>query len=195
MIKTAHPRLGGIILATTDVPRSTKSWEQGAIGEEKLGARLNLLRDEGYAVIHDRRIRGTRANIDHIVIGPAGVFVIDAKRYKGKVDRRDAGWILGRDWRLLIGGRDKTHLVTAMEKQVEAVRNALSSARVADCRVIPVLCFVDQQWSVFATALRFGDVRVLSPKMLIKLVRSEGELSRAEIAELERLLAQALPKA
>ncbi|WP_249934607.1 nuclease-related domain-containing protein [Microbacterium ulmi] len=31
--------------------------------------------------MHDRRIRGTRANIDHIVIGPPGVWVIDAKRW------------------------------------------------------------------------------------------------------------------
>jgi Nuclease-related domain len=34
--------------------------------------------------LHDRRVSGTRANIDHFVIGPAGVFVIDAKRHQGR---------------------------------------------------------------------------------------------------------------
>jgi hypothetical protein len=38
--------------------------------------------------LHDRRVSGTRANIDHFVIGPAGVFVIDAKRYEGQIHIR-----------------------------------------------------------------------------------------------------------
>jgi hypothetical protein len=29
------------------------------------------------------RISGTRANIDHRLVGPGGVFIIDAKRYRG----------------------------------------------------------------------------------------------------------------
>ncbi len=36
-------------------------------------------------MLHDRRIPGSRANIDHIAIATSGVWVIDAKRYKGKV--------------------------------------------------------------------------------------------------------------
>jgi len=32
-------------------------------------------------VLHDRAIPGSRANIDHIGIGPTGVWVIDTKRY------------------------------------------------------------------------------------------------------------------
>ena len=37
------------------------------------------------AVLHDRRIPGSKANIDHIAITAAGIWVIDAKRYKGDV--------------------------------------------------------------------------------------------------------------
>lgn len=195
MIKAAHPRLGSLILAASDEPRSTKSWERGAIGEQKLGAHLNSLREAGLAVLHDRRIPGSRANIDHIVIGPSGVFIIDSKRYTGKVEQRDAGWILGRDWRLYVNGRNQTPLVEAMSKQVAAVRRALSSTLARECKVNPVLCFVDARWDVFATSFRFGDVQVLPPKKLIKLVRGQGDLGHAEIAELERLLAQALPAA
>jgi Nuclease-related domain len=39
--------------------------------------------------LHDRRVSGSRANIDLFVIGPAGVFVIDAKRYEGQICIRD----------------------------------------------------------------------------------------------------------
>jgi hypothetical protein len=37
------------------------------------------------AVLHDRRIPGSRANIDHIAIAATGVWVIDSKRYKRKL--------------------------------------------------------------------------------------------------------------
>jgi hypothetical protein len=75
--------LGGIALALSEDPQSTSAWAYGANGEAKLGRLLDPLRDEGMAVLHDRRIPGTRANIDHLVVAPWGVFVIDAKNYKG----------------------------------------------------------------------------------------------------------------
>jgi hypothetical protein len=58
-----------------------------------------------------------------------------------------------------------------------------------------VLCFIDSDWGLFASPLRVGDVRVLWPKMLGKLIRSKGELSPAAVAALERQLARALPAA
>jgi Nuclease-related domain len=63
------------------------------------------------SVLHDRRIPGSRANIDHIVVAPCGVFVIDAKNYKGRVEKRDRGGFFSTDCRLYVGGRDKTPLV------------------------------------------------------------------------------------
>ena len=38
--------------------------------------------------------------------------MIDAKRYTGKIERRDRGWIFERDWRLYVHGRDRTKVVT-----------------------------------------------------------------------------------
>lgn len=51
----------------------------GAEGERLTGRVLDKL--DGYVVLHDRRISGSRANIDHVAIGPGGVFVIETKRY------------------------------------------------------------------------------------------------------------------
>lgn len=48
-----------------------------------MARRLTDLPDT-FRVLHDRRIRGAQTNIDHIVIGPTGIWVIDAKRYVGK---------------------------------------------------------------------------------------------------------------
>src|SRR5262249_868737 len=43
-IRTAHPRLGGLILALTDDPTSTTVWSTGAAGERAVGAFLDGLR-------------------------------------------------------------------------------------------------------------------------------------------------------
>ncbi|MGB3375417.1 MAG: nuclease-related domain-containing protein [Microbacterium sp.] len=82
-IRRKHPKLGGLILALSDEPQSTRAWERGAIGEEMLAARLKDL-PEPARVLNDRRLPGTRANIDHIVVAPSGVWVVDAKRYRAK---------------------------------------------------------------------------------------------------------------
>lgn len=46
--------------------------------------RLSWLRPSGYLALHNRVIPGTTTAIDHLVIGPAGVFTIDSERW----DRR-----------------------------------------------------------------------------------------------------------
>lgn len=66
-------------MALSDEKQSTKGWATGAVGEERLGARLDSLVARSIAVLHDRRFPGTRANIDHIAITTAGIWVIDAK--------------------------------------------------------------------------------------------------------------------
>ena len=84
-------KLGGIAVALSDEKQSTKAWATGAVGEERLGARLDSLVSESIAVLHDRRIPGSKANIDHIAITTAGIWVIDAKRYKGRPELQDRG--------------------------------------------------------------------------------------------------------
>ena len=55
-VRAAHPKIGGLILALSEDPQSTRAWSQGAVGEERLGARLDSLTSDGVAVLHDRRI-------------------------------------------------------------------------------------------------------------------------------------------
>ncbi|HEY2313953.1 MAG TPA: nuclease-related domain-containing protein [Streptosporangiaceae bacterium] len=46
--------------------------------------RLYLVRPNGYMAIHARRIPGSDSVIDHLVIGPGGVYAVDSERW----DRR-----------------------------------------------------------------------------------------------------------
>jgi hypothetical protein len=187
-------RLGGIALALSEDPHSTNAWAYGANGEAKLGKLLDRLHAEGMGVLHDRRIPGSRANIDHLVVAPWGVFVIDAKNYKGRVERRDRGGFFSTDYRLYVGGRDKTALIAGLDKQVDAVRAALQP-EFADVSVCKALCFVDADWSLFANPIELGGAHVLWPRALGKLVRTEGSLSEEQITAIERQLARMLPGA
>jgi hypothetical protein len=73
----------------------------------------------GVRVLHDRRVPGSKANIDHLSVGPAGVFVIDAKQYSGALEKRDLrGWFRV-DERLYVAGRDRTKLVEGVAGQAD----------------------------------------------------------------------------
>ena len=193
-IRSRYGRLSGLVLALSDDPHSTDAWAYGANGEQALGKLLDPLRAEGVAVLHDRRIPRSKANIDHLVVAPWGVFIVDAKNYKGRVERRDRGGYFSTDYRLYVGGRDKTALVAGMTKQAQAVRAALDDED-ASLQICRAICFVDADWSLFARPIEMDGVHVLWPRALGKLIRTEGPLSRDEITRIERKLALALPAA
>lgn len=185
-------RLGGAILAVTDEPQSTRSWSTGARGEEKLAKALAGI--EGLVALHDRRVPRSRANIDHIVVAPAGVFVIDAKHYQGKIEIRNRGWFLRPDHRLYVGRRDCSSLATGLGWQVEAVTAALTAAGVDPLPpVTPVLCFVDGEWPLLSPPDIYAGVRLEGTKSIRKLLASPEALDPPSIERLARLLAAGLP--
>jgi hypothetical protein len=61
------------------------AWRRGAAGERHTARLLDPLERHGWAVLHDLGIPGSRANLDHLLIGPGGVFVIDSKQYRGRL--------------------------------------------------------------------------------------------------------------
>jgi hypothetical protein len=185
-------RLGRVVLAVTDDPQSTRAWAIGARGEEKLAEALDGI--EGLWVLNDRRVPGTRGNIDHIVIAPAGVFVVDAKRYEGRIEIRNKGWFLRPDYRLYVGRRDCSRLAEGLGWQVEAVTAALTKAGVDPLPPItPVMCFIDGDWPLFGAPDEFAGVRLGGPRSLRKIATATAALGSDEIDRLSRILGAALP--
>lgn len=195
-VRTAHPKIGGFLLAISDEPQSTTAWATGARGEELLGKRLDGLEGNGVRLLHDRRIPRTKANIDHIAVAPAGVFVIDAKRYRGRPELRvEGGLFRPRVERLVVGTRDQTKLVEGVHKQVDLVRAALETAGVADVPVRGVLCFVEADWPLFGGSFVIDNVSVLWPKKLAEQLATAGPLDDAMTQRVHRVLATAFPLA
>lgn len=57
-----------------------RAWRVGAKGEEVVGTRLNKLRKHGWHVLHSIRV-GEKSDIDHLVIGTPGVFLVNTKSH------------------------------------------------------------------------------------------------------------------
>jgi hypothetical protein len=189
-IRVKHPKLGGLILAASDDPQSTTAWNTGAMGEEKLGGALSSLACETIRLLHDRRLPRSRANIDHLAVTPTGVYVIDAKKYRGRPHlKNDGGLFRPRIERLMVGSRDSTKLVDGVLKQVDVVRGILEPG-------VPlhgILCFVEADWPLLGGNFTTRDVQALWPKKLYPQLQAEGTLTADAIGEIHRTLAQALP--
>lgn len=195
-IREAHPKIGGLMLALSENPQSTKAWAVGAVGEEKLGRRLDGLKSDNIHVLHDRLIPGTKANIDHIVVCPSGVFVIDTKKYKGRPSLRvEGGFLRERTEKLMVGSRDCTKLAGGVQTQVARVVTALGNANQFDVPVAGMLCFVEADWPLLGGEFSISGVDVLWPKRAVDLIRRAGPIDESHSQLIFRVLAEAFPAA
>jgi hypothetical protein len=75
------------MMARDSPPAWIEQWQQGAFGEQATGKQLKRLERDGWIVLHDLP-RGN-GNVDHVLVGPGGVFVLDSKRTDGRVIIKD----------------------------------------------------------------------------------------------------------
>lgn len=69
--------------------RNERAWTAGAAGEVLVATRLNELTAGGWRILHDVHWPGRpKANLDHVLVGPGGVLVVDAKNWTGSVQIR-----------------------------------------------------------------------------------------------------------
>lgn len=193
-VQANHPRIGKLLLAVFDDPQSTKAWSTGAVGEQRLGELLIGVAGPDVRVLHDRRIPRTTANIDHLVVCPSGVFVVDAKRYRDARPelRVEGGLLRPRQEFLCVGGRDRTRLVESMHRQLDLVRAALADQ--PDVPVRGVLCFVDADWPLIGGSFTVEGVSVMWPRKLKARLAETGPLDIGRIADLQWQLHEAFPR-
>jgi hypothetical protein len=128
-------------------------WRRGAGGERATAAALARLPRRRWAVLHDRSIPGSRANLDHLAIGPTGVWLIDSKAYRGAVRVR---------WgRVRVAGRPIDTGPTRWEAAVVEDRLGVE--------VVPLV--VLHAPGLRRRGGRSGDVRVLPARSLVRELR------------------------
>lgn len=200
--REAHPRFGNLIVKARDFlaePEKPTSWQKGAAGEEAAGRTLDRLVDHGFVVLHDRCRPGTKWNIDHLVVGSRGVYVIDAKHYSGRLEIRSTGTLFRPGpKRVFVNARSQDKRVAALDWQVESVRQAAGELIERYGGVIkPVLCFIGVEVALTQRPDVVGANHVLVtwPRRFVKDVGRDGPLSRSQITEVAQAIARALPPA
>lgn len=97
------PVVSALLLLCVATWRRRRSWLKGARGEQLVTTFLNRL-PEGYVLVNDVVLPGMKGNADHVLIGPSGLLVLEAKHYAGKVYcNGDRWWINGTPRRSLSG--------------------------------------------------------------------------------------------
>jgi Nuclease-related domain len=191
-----HPHIGKLLLRAQSAPASEAAWRTGAAGEEALAAHL-AKRCPDVLVLHDRRIPGRRTNIDHLAVAPSGVFVIDAKRYKGKIEVRQP--FFG-DPSPFIAGRKKTKLVEGLARQRDAVRAALAET-IPEMPVHACFCFLNPTGQAGGSGvpllrtLSINGFSLFYPRKLSKHLNAPGALTPESRREVAELLMTAFPEA
>lgn len=169
-----------------DRPRRSRSWDLGASGERATGA--DLARIEGVVVLHDRLMPRSRANIDHIAVTPAGVFVVETKRCAVAPELRRGS--------LFYRGRNVDRWFEQVHGQARAVEVALGSLLIElPVAVRPVVCI--QGARVSGRSVVEG-VPILTGRQLVKRVEKSpaviGSADRERIAaRLRESLKPAVP--
>jgi hypothetical protein len=190
-VRTGHPWIGPLLLMYGE-PQTTRAWLIGAVGEEIVGGQLDVLSSRGVIALHDRRIPQSRANIDHIAIGPSGVFVIDAKHYAGQRVRKD---FVGSVFRpgppqLFVDKKNCTDLVAEIARPLDAVMTALGSrSETREVPVVPMLAFIRAAASSLRGPIDVAGVWVGRPNAMADVVSGPGPLSTDFVLEIAALLA------
>lgn len=185
-------RLASVVKFFGDDPQSTTAWAKGSDGERRLAGHLESVLSDRVVLLHDRKVPRTRGNIDHLAVAPSGVWVIDAKNYQGKVERRDLGGWSKVDNRLYVAGRNRSRLVEGLAWQIDAVKAALDDN---DVFIHAALCFTDASWKLFAKPFRIGNVWVTWADALAELIGAPGPLVREDVLRVAKQLGATLRSA
>jgi Nuclease-related domain len=116
-----------------------RAWRVGADGEEEVARRLGKLGD-GWHVLHAVPVGDRGADIDHVVIGPGGVFTLNTKNHRGK-----RVWTAQRS--LLVDGQRTDYLRNSRYEATRAAR-LLSSAVGVNVLVEPVIVVLAEKLTV-----------------------------------------------
>lgn len=145
--------------------RSAQNYTLGAAGERSVADVLTDLGRMGYTALHD--IPTDRGNIDHVLIGPGGVFAIETKAWtKDETVRKNTITFDGRAVRKN-GGPPDDKPVRQAKAAAAWLGDRLRAGGVEGVWVQPVLVF--PEWWVEAG--RGGEVWVCEPKMLFGRLR------------------------
>ncbi len=129
----AEAPMRNLLARVLGVHTEERAWRVGAKGEAKVGKALDKLAD-GWRVLNSVPVGDRGSDIDHVVIGPGGVFTLNTKHHPG-----------GRVWvaeqALMVNGQ-KTHYLRNSRHEAERASRLLSVAVGFHVAVEPIIVIV-----------------------------------------------------
>lgn len=121
------------------VLRKIRNYDLGLLGERYMGERLSELYADGYHIIHD--VPCGKMNIDHVIIGPAGIFTIETKMARKEVDQLNE--ITHTDKGVLMNGKRgwAGKAVWEAQKEVEYLQGILTKEGGACPPIQPIVVY------------------------------------------------------
>ncbi|MFJ9073970.1 nuclease-related domain-containing protein [Streptomyces sp. NPDC102278] len=110
------------------------SWYTGLEGERRVGRELERLVPLGWRVLHGIE-KGNGGDIDHLIIGPGGVFTVNTKHHRGA-----SVWV-GDSMAKINGGPPRPY-AAASQSEADFVRKVLGRYCAFEVPVEPVMVFV-----------------------------------------------------
>ena len=181
----------GLVVAAALAPAPPPHGRRLAPGERAQGlAVLAPLERQGFVVLSDRRVPGGRAPVDHVIVGPTGVWLVRSEHRSGTVSIRDG--------RVDHDGRSLRTLLAEHRRAARAVRRlVMRHPTVATSAVHPVAWIhgaaVERAWG---TGRRVDGVHVCSTRtMARRITTAEPVIDHVVAARLAALLDRCLPVA
>jgi hypothetical protein len=183
-IDCVHRQLATLTQLLRELRGRQNRFRVGALGEQRVVRVLVDMVDTNWTVLPDRHWPGSRrANIDVLLAGPGGVFVIDVKNW------RDVRVEDGRLWR---GQAPADEAVEKLRGQTEAVRNVLVEEGLAPDEVVPLLVLTGRR----NARARLGEIQVLGELDLsLDLLRRGIRLTAAHVEQVVAALEVGCPPA
>ncbi|MEU1328401.1 UvrD-helicase domain-containing protein [Streptomyces sp. NPDC005865] len=160
--------------------QQARQWEAGSEGERRVAAQLLVLTERGWRLLVDRRWPGTRsANVDMLLVGPGGVFVIDVKNWRSAPEVSDG--------KLRAGGEPRDEHAARLLAVTKAAEGAVASLGLSPVAVQPLMVFAGQRVDAGLGRIRLLGEHEVGPALLSECRRLRTESVRAIADHLERV--------
>lgn len=168
---------------------AVRTWRKGAAGERRTARMLRPLSRHGYTVLHDRALPYGKANVDHLVIGPGGLFVVDTKNW----DKRKRITRRGRRGYVRVGRTSGDKVVGSVIYEAGRVSETLSRTLKRPVEVAPVVAIHGAAVPLLRV-MRVSGVPFLRASQVPGWIsRQNAVLSVAEVTELSAAAEKLFP--
>ncbi|WP_245642676.1 nuclease-related domain-containing protein [Nonomuraea candida] len=166
---------------------SVPAWRRTSVAERRTEAQLRKLERSGYRTLHARAIPGSEAQIDHLVVGPTGVYAVDSEKWDKRLPVRVQ---MGK--KLFHGPFDMKPRLTEAKWEATEASKLISESFGREIAVVPSLAIYGPPvpWKIMS--IRGVDV-YQGERARKWITKRERALTTAEIDRIYSIAAEVLP--